>query len=240
MTLPTDIPLVRGVDLSAIQGDVSDADWAHLADQEVRFAYLRCVVGNERWTDQNVAARNAKRAREHGIRLGGYLFAYPLPHLQPAEQIDRFMRVLEGVGVDLPPAIDLEWPPRETKRPDGTLEDTWAKWGCWPTQLREWGLSALELLRAYVGPTPLVYSFPYWLQCIESGKAPELARYHLWLAARPVNGRWPTRAEAEAVKVPAPWDHVAVMQHDGDGGQRLPSGKDADFSVALIDPGVLS
>jgi len=228
---------MRGTDLSAVQGDVSDDDWRKLAELDVRFAFLRLVVGNEPWTDVGVAKRNAERARAHGILVAPYLFAYPLPHLLPDAQVEHLFALVEQLGeLGMPPALDLEWPPRETRRKDQTLEDTWKKWGCSPVQLREWGLRALERGVELTGSPWFVYSFRYWLQCIEAAKSPELGDYPLWLADYSFKGRWPERPEIERLTVPAPWQQITIVQHDGDGGLKLPSARDADFSVGLIDP----
>lgn len=228
--------LLRGTDLSAIQGVQSDAMWRRLAEAGHRFTILRLVVGNETWID-GAAKANAERAKAHGIAATGYFFPFPLPHLDPRAQTERFVRALEGLGSnvgDLPPAFDMEWPPPEERdKVTGALINTWAKWGCSPAQLREWCLTALEHGEALTGVRWLVYSYRYWLQRIDAAKAPELGARPLWLADYTHRGRWPNIAEYRALKPPAPWSQIAIVQHDGDGGLTLPDGRDVDCNVAL-------
>src|SRR3990172_9560053 len=208
-TIPPE-QLIRGTDLSAIQGDLTDKDWEALAKLDIKFAMLRLVVGNESWTDAGVAKRNAERAKAHGIQCGAYFFPYPLPHLDPKQQIERFLKVLEGVGVaigEMPPAYDAEWPPREEwKVIDGvkTLTYPWKKWGCSASQLKDWHLAALNHGETLLGIQWLLYSYRYHLKCLEAEKAPELATRKLWLADYGLMGKWPSVAEVQKLKPPAP------------------------------------
>jgi GH25 family lysozyme M1 (1,4-beta-N-acetylmuramidase) len=230
--------MLKGTDLSAIQGVLADAEWKTLADQGLRFAFLRAVVGNESWVDGS-AAENAKRARAHGILAAPYVFPFPLPHLDATEQAEMFVRKLEGMGMapdELPPMFDLEWPPREEWKVIGgirTLTYPWKKWGCSASQIREWALECLDRCEHLTGMRWLVYSYRYFLQCIEAEKSPELADRPLVLADYTLMSKWPTQAQLDALKVPAPWASIAFCQHDGDGGMKLPSGKDADFDCFL-------
>lgn len=229
-------PLVRGLDLSVFQGDVPDSTWSVLAKAGVKFSIMRLVVGNERWTDSKLATRNAERARAHGVVCGAYFFPYPLPHLDPKEQVERFVHTLGGLGGaldELPPAFDMEWPMREEwKVIDGkrTLTYPWKKWGCSASQLRDWCLTAIEHGEKLTGLKWLVYSYRYWLKCIEAEKAPEFGERPLWLADYKFFAKVPTPEQARTVKPPAPWKRIAIVQHDGNGGLRLPNGVDSDFN----------
>lgn len=230
---------IKGTDISAMQGaaGLSDDVWAKLAAFGIRFAILRLLVGNESWSDIATVRANVARARAHGIAVSPYLFPYPLPHLKPEDQIDRFAKLAEGLGSsagDIPWMLDAEWPPREEyKIIDGvkTLTYPWKKWGCTDTQIKDWLLAALARGKQVMGVDGLFYSFRYWLQCINAPATPELADYKLVLADYTYKSIWMSRAQYDAIKVPAPWDELTVVQFDGDGGLRLPNGGDADFDV---------
>lgn len=233
--------MIRGCDLSAVQGVLSDAVWKALADQGIVFVFLRTVVGNETWVD-GAAAENAKRARAHGIMVAPYVFAYPLPHIDPVKAAEYFVSKLQGMGMqpgELPPMLDLEWPPREEHKViDGvkTLTYPWTKWGCSAPQIRGWAERCLDRCEELTGLEWLVYLFRYFGTCIEVEKSPALGRRGLVLADYTYSGRWPTDAELAKLKVPAPWDKILFVQHDGDGGLKLPTGMDADFDCFLGSP----
>lgn len=232
--------MIRGTDMSAMQGNVPDAVWAALAEQGLRFAFLRAVVGNETWVDGS-ARVNAERARAHGILVAPYVFAYPLPHIDPVKAAEYFVEKLQGMGMapdELPPMLDAEWPPREEyKVIDGvrTLTYPWRRWGCTAEQIRDWLERCLDRCEELTGIAWLFYSFRYWLTCIEASKSPALGRRGLVLADYTHSGRWPSDAELARLKVPGPWDRILFVQHDGDGGMRLPNGVDADFDCFLGD-----
>lgn len=222
---PTLKPLVRGIDVSAMQGDITDADWAAIKKLGIEFAYMRLAVGNETWIDAR-ARKNAERAKTHGVTPGFYLFPYPLPHLDPKKQIDRFVRLLDGLGMnpgELPPMFDLEWPPPEE----------WAKWKCSPGQLQDWGLTALERADELTGVRWPVYLYRWWAKMANLASAPQYGRYPLVIADYTYMGVVPTPEQIDATKIIAPWtkDALLSVQHDGNGGLRLPNGVDADFQV---------
>lgn len=230
-------PLIRGSDLSAIQGILDAQVWSALRDLGIRFAIHRAIVGNESWSDK-AFRENDRRAEEFGIVGGRYLFGFPLRHIDPRVQVDEWIARLERAGDDLgtlPLALDLEWPPREEwKTIDGArvLTFPWRdKWKIDGSFVRAWGVAAVDQLRKRTGRWPIFYSFRYFLQCIEAGLAPELAACPLWLADYTHKGRFPSAAEVARLRVPGPWSEIAIVQHDGDGGLMLPNGRDADFNV---------
>src|SRR5258708_2236882 len=193
-----------------------DAIWAKMRDLGIRFAIMRTVVGNESAVDGR-AAQNMGRARAQGIVTGVYFFAFPLPHIDPRKQVDEWMKRMAVAGFgfgDLVPAMDIEWPPRETKLKDGSIEQTWLKLGCSASQIRDWVVAALERCTELTGQPWLRYSYRYWLSCIEAEKASELGDGPLWLADYFAAGRWPTAAEVAKLTVPKPWTQIALVQHD--------------------------
>lgn len=229
--------VVKGTDLAALQGadGLPDAVWKKLADDGLKFALLRLLVGNETWSDIATVRKNVERASHFGIALAPYWFPYPLRHLKPEDQVDRFVKLAEGLGTrvgDIPMMCDGEWPPRESRAKDGTLVYDWRdKWKIDANFIKDWLLRALERGRELTGIRWLFYSFRYWLQCIEASKTPELGQYPLVLADYTYKGAWPTQEQCARLSVPGPWTEITMIQFDGDGGMRLPNGVDADFDV---------
>lgn len=182
------------------------------------------------------AAENARRARAHGILVAPYVFLYPLPHLDPRAQAEYFVTKLQGMGMapdELPPMIDVEWPPREQREKDGTLSYPWKRWGCSATQIREHAIVCVERCEELTGIVWPFYSFGYYLDCIEAEKEPRFANRPLVIANYKYSGRWPSDDELASLKPHAPWSRISFVQHDGDGGMRLPDGRDADFDCFL-------
>jgi hypothetical protein len=134
---------------------------------------------------------------------------------------------------ELPPMLDAEWPPREERRKDGSLTYPWRRWGCTAEQIREHLLTCIERGEELTGLRWPLYTYRYWLACIEAEKMPELGRRPLVLADYKYAGRWPTDDELAALKPPPPWTQITFVQHDGNGGMKLPSGADADFECFL-------
>lgn len=230
---------IWGVDVSAIQGVVPfDA----LAKQGARYAYLRCKVGNDRGIDPRFIG-NAQNALANGIAAGAYCFAYPLPHIRPAEAAQTFYESTWGGGRhlgdnrgELPLALDLEWPPPERLTPNGK---GWTEWGCSAPQIIDWALECLHALHLCTGYVPVLYSYPHFLKRLFADATPSdlaaFAGYPLWIAggANYQNGagKLPD-LEKESPPLVAPWnDGWTLWQYDGNGGARLPNGVDADFNI---------
>lgn len=239
LVTPVELPeVLKGTDMASIQGVRPESEWRKLQEIGVRFAILRSVVGNETWND-TAARGNAERARAQGIEAWPYIFLYPLPHLSPEKEADAFVRRLEGMRMlGGPVSVDAEWPPREEwkKNADGTktLTFPWRKWGCSAPQIRDWLARFLARFEGLTGRLAILYSYRYWLRSIEAHLLPELALRPLWLADYGLAGQWPTREQVARVRAEPPWDKIAIIQHDGDGGLRLPdSGIDADFNVLV-------
>jgi len=229
-------PLLYGVDVSAMQGPIAAKDWQAMRDKGLRFAIVRACVGNEAWLDLRAGA-NIAAARGAGLAVGAYCFAYPLRHIDPKQQVEQWIKRCDAAALDLGSimwALDLEWPPREEWRVVGdtkVLVHPWYSWGVTAESIAEWALTALARAKELTGRDWLRYSFPYFLRCVEAEKYPELANGPLWLADYFAAGRWPTPEEVAAQKPPAPWTSIAILQHDGNGGLRLPNSVDADFNV---------
>lgn len=227
-------PLLRGTDISAIQGKLAPSTWMALRDLGIRFAIMRSVVGNEQWVD-GAYMHNLRLCEEFGIAGGLYLFAFPLRHIDPVKQADDWFRKVERFGAkagEMPLALDLEWPPREERAKDGTIVYPWRdKWKIDGPFIRSWGLRCAERLEALSGAPPLLYTYRYFWDCLDGKSVQDFANFPLWLADYGFGGRWPAPAEVAKKKAPGPWSEIAIMQHDGNGGLKLPTGMDADFNI---------
>ncbi len=199
--------MIRGLDASSVQGllPIQSLDAAG-----VRFLIHKCQQGND--GKDPYFERNVLSARNAGWRVGAYHFLYPLPHLDPKAQAEGFFRASElgTLDGDLPPALDLEWPD-----PDKGF----ANWGCTPAQVADWGAACAERVTELFGRKPLVYTYPYFMSKLRAGDVAWLEAYPLWIASY-----------AAKPLIPAPWTDWAVWQYDGNGGERMPNGVDADFN----------
>lgn len=229
-----------GVDLSAFQGELSPAIWDALYQRGVRFAFVRCQVGTSASRDGRFAS-DVEGARAAGVRVGPYAVLYPTADVQA--QADAFTKSAslgdsELVGSnlgELPPAIDLEWPPPEH----------WTDHGLTADAIVEKTLRFAALLEARWGCVPVLYSYPFYLQSL-GGLATDraahgaLARFPLWIAGgrRYLNGDGSVPGDDENPPRVSPWGaDWTFWQWDGDGGARLPNisglgnGTDADFNL---------
>lgn len=238
--------MLQGLDVSMCQGRV---DWPAVYDLGCRFAFVKCSEGNkgadpvigqpEFYVDHKRAAGvvgvdplfdvNVARARAAGLLVGAYHFAYPLPPLagnpvrDPEQQAKFAYDLAGGLGSfdgDLPPMLDLEWPPP----PDMPT------WGCNAKQIRTWGLDCLDAMAGFNGCTPLLYTYPDFWHAIGGPSEPAFARYPLVMASYPVPAAWPA-ATAKAPTL-APWASPLFWQITG-GAMHLPGGAPADFDVFL-------
>jgi lysozyme len=203
---------IRGIDVSAAQGVITDAHWQAIAADGIRFVYVEAGLGNDA-PNKNFDAYVAG-ARSAGLIVGAYQFGYVLPTdpahpgRAPEDQAQAHYQACGGLGSnagELPVCLDLEWPDTSA----------WSKWGTDEALCRSWTMTYLARAKALYGRTPLVYSYPWWLSRV--GLPAEVSAYPLWLAS--YSGGSPP--------APAPWSSYAIRQ-TSDGGYRLPSGAPCD------------
>jgi len=195
--------LIKGVDISVIQGNV---DFVALAATGVQFVICRCGVGNggkDKLYDQNIA-----KAKAAGLKVMAYNFVYPLPTIpsqplrDPKQQAALHVQWANGELA----ACDLEWP----------TPDQWAKWGCTAAQIVEWTITYLQEYERLSGIRPIVYTYPYFAEAI---KLPDsfAQTYQLWLASYE-----PTP------QIPKPWTDWVMWQYGSGGNYKLPNGAPVD------------
>lgn len=152
---------VRGIDISHHQGEI---DWARLARQKIRFAYLKSSEGGD-WVDPSFAD-NLEKARTTGIALGAYHF-FTLCTPGPL-QARNFMRVVPaGPHLTLPPAIDLEYVGNCTARPG-------------KAKLARELKAFIAIVTRHYRKTPVLYSTQTFFQDYLVDE-PAFAAYPLWV-----------------------------------------------------------
>jgi lysozyme len=203
--------MIRGLDLSQLQGDLVDAHWATIAGDGIRFVYLRAGVGDD--PPDTHFARYLAGARAARLMVGAYHFAFPLlpdgvhAGRDPEDQAQAHYEACGGLGsslMDLPPALDLEWPAPEK----------WNEWGCSAQQVTDWGTRYLAKALLLYGRAPVVYSYPWFIKAAGLGG---LGKYPLWLASY----------QQTAPSAPSPWSKI-FMQQTSAGGYKLPNGCPCD------------
>jgi len=244
--------MIRGLDVSSAQGVV---DRASVASIGCRFVFAKAGEGNRGHdpifetpgmdvTAERAAAvtgrdpqylANVAGAKAAGLYVGPYWFAYPLPHnglplRDPADQAKFAFDCAEGIGShdgELPPMLDLEWPPPEE----------WPKWGCAAAQIRAWALAFLDAAEGYWGCKPVLYTYPYFWHAMAGAVEPRFADYPLCIASYPLVPQWPTETD-QPIALP-PWDTWTWWQWTG-GKAKLPNGVPADFEVFNGDEAALA
>lgn len=232
---------IRGVDVSAFQGVITDAIAQALVAEGCVFAYVRAAVGTGTKADDRFLANVAVLQRA-GIAVGPYFFPYPLIGLDPVGQARLHMQLAAYLGShtgELAPMIDAEWPPRETRLADGAIEQTWVKRGLSAAQQRAWLEAYGDEIDRLSGCDCPFYSYAYQLSCYEVWLSPKLCARPLHLANYSMQGRVPTDAELAKLVPPKGYTKITTLQHDGTGGLRLPTaagpntGNDVDWNVML-------
>lgn len=234
--------MVPGIDCYSGYGRIN---WKLVAESGVRFMWAKCGEGNEPRRDDALYRYNVQAARDNGVSVGAYFYAYPLPSgkdkpagRDPLSQAQRFFSLTAGLGGqagELSPAFDLEWPPPFEKvkgadgkyvfNPDGSLKlvDKWAEWGCSAQQLSDWGHDFCEAVTVLFGRPPIVYTYPWWWEAVARGADVSwAAKYPLWLASYVHLG--PGLPEPrELPRALHPWDQWDVLQYSADGSSvRVP------------------
>lgn len=207
---------VLGIDVWSGYGKI---DWKAARAGGVKFAFLKCTTGND-GIDPTYKA-NAQGCHDAGIPFAPYLFGYPLPAGKPGRSPEEQAAALYaacGGATDMPPVLDLEWPPHYEKV-NGTsqIADKWAQWAVNGPFIAEWGLRCLRELERLFGRTPILYTYPhFWASLGAAGQSLEWCRYPLWIANYTHLAEGLPAAGAKPL-VPAPWKEYAVWQFSADG-----------------------
>ncbi|MCH4073158.1 glycoside hydrolase family 25 protein [Pseudoramibacter sp.] len=174
--LRNDREMVRGIDVSAYQGEV---DWDKIADQGFRFAYIKATEGTA-FTDKKFKT-NWKEAKEAGLYRGAYCFISLSK--SGSKQADHFLKTVPSDDKALPPVVDFELYGTYLNNP--------------PTQAQVDKIlkPVLKKLKAKTGKTPIIYTnyntynqyikngykgVSIWI-CDLSNTSPKLSGGHHWV-----------------------------------------------------------
>ena len=93
--------LVKGVDLSAYQGEI---DWKLLADQNIDFAFIKATEGKD-YVDEQFKT-NWEKSQQTELKVGAYHFlSY---ETTGKEQAANYIKNVTMTNKNLPPVVDLE------------------------------------------------------------------------------------------------------------------------------------
>jgi GH25 family lysozyme M1 (1,4-beta-N-acetylmuramidase) len=193
------------------------------------------------------ARANREGALAAGIYAGAYLYGFPLPTdprhpgRSPKEQVERFWDDSRGLGTrpgELPPALDMEWPPKAEwiKDPDPTtdvwpdgrkkLRDTsgkildafvWQKWGVDGDSIVDWTLECLFEIERRWSRVPVFYTYEWFWESLGARRHdPAFARCPLWIPYGGSLQEW-TPPMARRPRVVAPWEEWTFWQFGFDG-----------------------
>jgi lysozyme len=215
--------MILGVDVYSGYGRI---DWVRARAAGVRFAILKCTQGND--GKDSRFDENAEGCRNAGVHAAPYLFGYPLPieakyhpGRHPAEQAQRLFQDCKGLGTqdgDLPPVLDIEWPPHfEKEKGTSKIINRWTQWNVTADYIAAWSLACLAELERLFKRTPIVYTYPHFWQSLgAAGKTAAFAKYPLWIANYTHLTDWMPPPDATPI-VPAPWSDWTLWQFSADG-----------------------
>lgn len=214
--------ILRGFDGCSVQGPIPHAA---MRAHGMEFGIFKAFTGND-GPDPSFAA-NVAGAIIAGIEPFGYAFAYPLhddptgkhPGRDPEWQATAFVTVIWKHLPGKPIFIDLEWP---------SPQDL-AKWGLTWAFVSNWCRLLCEKVTELCGGIrPIIYTYSDWWQHMAANADVSWAAdYGLWMAWYVPH--WPELGAKPTVR--KPWIDWLFWQWDGNGGERMTNGVDADFCV---------
>src|ERR1700693_1779814 len=164
--------MVKGVDISAIQGNV---DFVWLKNQGYSFVICRNFVGND-FRDA-MCDTNLQKAKSAGLYTGVYNFVYILPTdpahptRSPEDQAPlHFANTPKNEWL----AVDLEFP---EPGPD------WTKWGVSAAFINDWVVRYLEKYKELSGLSTQqinLYTYPNFAESVNFSAT--IGQYPLWYA----------------------------------------------------------
>jgi GH25 family lysozyme M1 (1,4-beta-N-acetylmuramidase) len=221
-------PMILGVD---VHNGYSRIDWGRVAQSGVKFAIVKATQGNDGCDPR--AKENIAGCKAAGIYVGAYLFAYPLPESDakpgrsPEDQARRLYNDVQGLGKlpgELPPALDLEWPPQH-ERDKGTskIVNRWEEWGVTAASIVAWAERCVAEMERLWGRPPILYTYPHFAGSLGPHlKSSGLGRCPLWIANYTHPKAWTPPEDVRPI-VPAPWDDYTFWQFSADGSpMRIP------------------
>lgn len=213
--------MIRGFDASPAQGE--HIPFAECKARGLDFVVLECWIGND--GPSSTFATQAAEAQAAGLEVMAYGFAYPLKPdpAHPGREAESQARAIVEFAWKHAPGcqifLDLEWP----------APQDWAHWGIDAVWISTWCKALCEAVTRYCrGKKPIIYTYLDWWDHLAAGADVSwAAEYELWQAW--YVKQWP--GELASPRIRKPWTRWLFWQWDGDGGEKLPDGRDADFCV---------
>ncbi len=207
----TDLPYVRGIDVSHHQGSI---DWSKVAQAGIKFAIIKATEGDGAGLADPVAEHaldsrfftNIGSATSAGLHVGAYHFARPDLNNSAEDEAAWFVSQAGDYIGDgfLPPVLDVEHPATTVSTaPLSAWVDTW-----------------LDEVQRLAGVRPVLYASSSHLPHINQ----DPAETELWIA------HW--RYNLEDTPDIRDWDRWELWQYSGDAPTDLPG------EQASIIPGV--
>jgi lysozyme len=196
----------EGLDVSSVQGVI---DWKRVASLgRFRFAYCKATEGNA--IRDPAFQRNAEGSRAELGRAGAYMFLGPKSPVE--EQVRLFLDAIKPFDLRMPHAVDFEYPPPFS-----------AEWNTLAPVLAGRCLEACQRIEQATGPTPIVYTYPFFGRTLPH--TPELltlaSNYPLWIASYP-GSKEPPLAETRRPAIPSPWRDFRCWQWVGNASPPVP------------------
>jgi lysozyme len=151
---------IHGIDVSRYQNVI---DWPSVKQMsvgpvQISFAFIKATEGLN--DEDEMFARNWKKARESGITRGAY--HYFLATKSGKDQAENFIHSVKLVPGDMPPVLDIE---QTYGVPVDLLRD----------RAKEW----LETVQGYYGVAPMIYTnVDFYKQVLKD----DFDSYPLWVA----------------------------------------------------------
>lgn len=190
-------PGVQGLDVSGWQGNV---DWASVASNGGKFAYVKATEGG--YVSNNYFAQQYTGSYNAGLIRGAYHFALPNKS-SGAAQAQFFVAHGGGWSADgktLPPLLDIEYDPYTST--DGTTG--WC-YGLSPSQMVTWINDFSSTVASLTKRPPVIYTTTgWWQKC--TGNATGFSDNPLHIAA------YPTNISYGAGTLPASWTYYSIWQ----------------------------
>lgn len=160
-----------GIDVSFYNSEI---DWQVVKAQGIDFAIIR--IGGRGWTsgllyDDCRTREYLRAARSAGIRIGAYFYSTAVNPYEAVEEASVAVKTLEGIPLDLPLFIDLEF---SGEFPEGRSDRLS------PSQRAEIAVAFCETARNS-GYQPGVYAGQNFLKAFIDYSV--ISRYTVWLAS---------------------------------------------------------
>lgn len=168
-----------GVDVSYYNSDI---DWDVVKAQGIDFVIIR--IGGRGWTsgllyDDCRTREYLRSARKAGLRLGAYFYSTATSPFEAVEEASVAVKTLDGIPLDLPLFIDMEY---SGEFPKGRADRLT------PDQRAEIATAFCETVRSG-GYLPGVYAGEYFLRASVDYNI--ISRYTIWLASYTTDNQLP-------------------------------------------------